>query len=398
MRAKSLDERELVRNCLSALCSEAGFADTGNLVQRDLLFLCDRIESKTGVVISLSTIKRLLNGQFSRMPQVATLDAMAMTLGYPNWQAYRSAGNPGVRRRPVRARWWLLGAVMCLLALGSLAVMRMGRHRIGNAGAAKFSATKVTGNDLPNTVVFTYDIDAVTADSFFIQQSWDKNRRVRIYKNAHTLTDIYLEPGYHVAKLIANDQIIKTADVSIPTDRWVYYAQKSLGGAPKYIVPAKSLQLTPQDLVSSNIDPRGEHLYLMVNFPSTRTINSDSFTLRFRIRVGEVMDGLCPFFMGEVFCQRYFMYFKSTPPGCSSESVAQFGENFLSGKTHDFSVLGTDVRAWQRVELTVRHRSVGIALNGKPVFSTVYREPCGMITGLGFISNGLCQVDSIDVR
>ncbi|MEI9809516.1 MAG: hypothetical protein WDO16_17520 [Bacteroidota bacterium] len=41
------------------------------------------------------------------------------------------------------------------------------------------------------------------ADSFFIQQSWDKNRRVKIDKHSHTLTDIYYEPGYHIAKLIA---------------------------------------------------------------------------------------------------------------------------------------------------------------------------------------------------
>ena len=76
--------------------------------------------------------------------------------------------------------WLALGAGLCLLALASLALMRIRGHAIAGADRATFSAAKVTGNDLPNTVVFTYDVTAVTADSFFIQQSWDRTRRVRV--------------------------------------------------------------------------------------------------------------------------------------------------------------------------------------------------------------------------
>jgi hypothetical protein len=102
--------------------------------------------------------------------------------------------------------------------------------------------------------------------------------------------------------------------------------------------------------------------------------------------------------MAEVFCQRNFMYFKSTLHGCISELGAQFGENYLSGKTNDFSALGTEVHSWNNVELVVKNRNVGIRLNNTEVFSTNYDQPCGLITGLGFISNGLCEVDSVDLR
>lgn len=441
MPAERLIDRAHVRACLTALCRDAGFADPDALVQRDLLFLCDRIEDRTGTIISLSTLKRLLAGQFARLPQVATLDALAQTIGFAHWQAYRAAIPPSdacpapfvaaasdpaaiTGRQTLSWRWLALGAALCLLAVVSLALVRTHRHVLAGAATAAFSATKVTGNDLPNTVVFHYNIDGVTADSFFIQQSWDRNRRVRIQKGVHTLTDLYLEPGYHVAKLIANDQIIKTVDVSIPTDRWVYYAQPRFGGDPAYITPAAArtlagappetatppapgtpsaltggvLALTRSDLAASGIDPTREHLYVMANFPSTRTLNSDSFTLRFRARVADAMGNLCPFLMGEVFCQRNFMFFSSTPPGCSSTSEVQFGDNFMGGKTHDLSPLGADVRSWQDFELAVKQRAVSIAINGKPVMTTTYTQPCGQITGLGFISNGLCEVDSIALR
>ena len=86
--------------------------------------------------------------------------------------------------------------------------------------------------------MFHYNIDDVKADSFFIQQSWDVNRRVRIFKNNYTLTDIYYEPGYHMAKLIANDSIIQTVDVSIPSDGWFLFAMNTKPKSnPVYIKP-----------------------------------------------------------------------------------------------------------------------------------------------------------------
>ena len=89
MEVKPISERELVKMAMEELCKKAGFLNSGDMVQRDLEFLAESIESKTGVLISISTIKRLINGEFSRQPQVATLNAIAVFLNYPNWQNYK---------------------------------------------------------------------------------------------------------------------------------------------------------------------------------------------------------------------------------------------------------------------------------------------------------------------
>jgi hypothetical protein len=411
MRAKRASEHELVGICITELCEKAGFGDTAHLVQRDLLYLSESIESKTGVLISLSTIRRLLIGQFSRLPQIATLDAISLYLGYSNWQEFKiskvaptngSANNRSSHIFP-KVKWQIGGGLLIFIALGLLAIMKNETHRLGNLDKAHFSALKVTGNDLPNTVIFSYNIDSVTADSFFIQQSWDKKRRVKIAKNSHTLTDIYYEPGYHTAKLIANDQIIKTLDISIPTDRWFFYAQKSFGSQPSYINPVKSpenglIQLTDEDLKSNRIDIQNENQYLMVYFPSRIESTSDNFTLRFKIKVNPLKNDFCPYFMSEVFCQKHFMYFNSTLNGCVSLLGVEFGEKNLSGKTNDLSALGSNVKAWNWVEIAVKNKNMEIRINEREVFSAIYKESCGLITGLGFISNGLCQVDSIDLK
>jgi len=243
----------------------------------------------------------------------------------------------------------------------------------------------------------------VAADSFFIQQSWDRNRRVRVFKHNYTLTDIYYEPGYHTAKLIANDKIIKTVDVSIPTDRWMFYAKEGIAkGLPKYIeadvVKARSLRLTKDDLVKSRIDIQKENVFVNVYFPSHIESSSDNFVLKFRIKVDELKNEPCSFLMTEVFCQRQFMYFISTLKGCTSELRSQFGENDLNGKTNDLSALGSNVRTWQNVAFSVKNKNATISINGSKVFSASYYHSCGLITGIGFISNGLCEVDSLDMK
>jgi transcriptional regulator with XRE-family HTH domain len=423
MQAKKAGEHELVEICMAELCKNAGFADNENLVQRDLQFLCDSIETKTGVLISLSTIRRLLNGQFSRLPQIATLDSIAITAGYPSWQHFKidkSSKNgtvnqqedgreqllrpAGIGNKFFNTRNIVQIGVLLLVILVLLALMKIGKTGPGNIDKARFSYMKVSGNDIPNSVVFYYNIDSVAADSFFIQQSWDRNRRVKIFKHKYTLTDIYYEPGYHIAKLIANDKIIKTLDVSIPTNKWFFYAEEAATeGQPEYILAPGGfknghLKLTMDDLAKSKIDMQKGKIFLATYFPAHTESSSDNFVLKFRIKVNEINNESCPFFLSQVFCQRDFMFFTSTLKGCTSEAYAQYGENILSGKTNDLYALGMNVKDWNSVQVTVKNKKVSISFNGAVAFTTAYQQTCGLITGLGFISNGLCEVDSIDLK
>lgn len=408
---------------MAELCQREYFSNPETMVQRDQLFLCGKIHEKTGILISLSTIKRLLNNRFAHLPQIATLDAIAKSAGYETWQDFKSAKNKEneittqvrVSRKEIPAKVirnkfnnalpLLTFIVLLFFTIGFLALKRRAEINIAHPEKAKFTAIKTTGNDIPNTVVFKYDIDSVMADSFFIQQSWDKNRRVKVYKNTHTLTDIYYEPGYHTAKLIANNSIIKTVDVSIPTDRWFFYSKDTARKSkPQYIMPANhgindgSLQLTRNDLLNNKIDIQKPTEYYQVYFPSQIKESCDNFILKFRIKINKLHNESCPFLISEVYSQKYFMYFLSTLKGCTSELGAQFGENNLSGKTNDLSALGTNLNTWQNIDFKVINKKVSISINHVEVYTASYKESCGKITGLGFISNGLPQVDFVKLE
>ncbi len=153
--------------------------------------------------------------------------------------------------------------------------------------------------------------------------------------------------------------------------------------------------MSKDEVVSSGIDIQKDHLYLQVYFPTNIEYTSDNYILHCRIRIQELKKPFCPFLMCEVFCQRNFMFFKSTPKGCTSEMKAQFGETILNGKTTDLSALGTDVNEWQDVTILVKNKTVTISINQIPVLTTSYNQSSGKITRLGFLSNGLPEVDFV---
>jgi hypothetical protein len=403
-----MTDRELIELGAQELAARQGHAAAGEMRQRDLEYLCERIEESSGILISLSTIKRILNGQYNRLPQVATLNALSVYLGYADWPSFKAAklsaaekGKGAAKKHSLPWRRSLIAAGVVLFLLIVILSWSYLSRSVVKGGGASFTVRKTTENSIPNTVVFTYDIDRLHGDSFFIQQSWDRNRRVRIYKNNHTLTDIYYEPGYHTAKLFADDQIVKTIDVSIPTDKWFFYSKESIArGLPAYIytdTPIRNgiLGLDRQTLLASKIDPDNPRVYLYTFFPSKIEADADNFRLTTRINMTEMRNTACPWIMPEIYCQKGFMYCALTMPGCTGGISAHFGDQAIDGKSNDLSPLACDVHQWHRLEIVDRQRQVTISIDGKTVMKKNYSVSAGLITGLGFHSNGLCQVDSI---
>jgi hypothetical protein len=77
---------------------------------------------------------------------------------------------------------------------------------------------------------------------------------------------------------------------------------------------------------------------------------------------------------------------------------AQFGETVLDGKNNDLSALGSDPHQWQDVIITVKNKKASVQINNTEVLTTSYQQASGLITGLGFISNGLPEVDLISFK
>ncbi len=436
-----MEDKDLVRCCVEELSRQMGYADAGALSQRDYEHLCETIAEKTGILISLSTLKRIFAGKFERLPQGATLNALTRFLGYAGWQDFKTRKRLEPRHRPLPPaeppHQPLLPAERPLtesLPLPPQAVARPDRHQrvapflkatalllvvsLGvlvfflatkqkeqpgaPAGEVVFAARKAVAAGVPNSVVFSYNVDHVAADSFFIQQSWDPSRRVAVGKKNYTQTDIYYEPGYHKAKLIGNGKVLKEIPVSIPSAGWMAYSRAGSGLLPQYVngpvVHDGRLGVTLQDLRASGIDPQEDRYYLYAFFPPVLGADGDHFTLKVRLRVRPVKPTRCPGMLLGAYGENGLYYFKNTIPGCISEIDAAFGDVYLSGKKNDLSGFGQDVLNWHEMEMRVSGKRVKILADGKPVFETAYGQPVGGLKGINLVSNGLCEVDWVTIE
>jgi hypothetical protein len=412
-----MNERGLVKDVILEVFNKCGYTDTPHMTQRDYDYISSEIEKKSGILISGTTIKRLSLGDFSRLPQVATLNAIANYFDYKTWQDLKTSRSAvikpekeipssisrkgGSRHFKNKLVYFTVSIVVVIVMFGFF-LFRSGPANISNAEKAKFSSQRSTRNDMPNTVIFHYDIDQVQADSFFVQQSWDKNRRKRIYKNTHTITDIYYEPGYHIARLIANDSIIRTIDVHIPTDRWFFYAIDNIANyIPEYIKTGRYINngilgISAQQVKENNIDITKDKLYHYTWFPSEMTVKSNNYRLKTRIRMNEVRNTLCPYITIELFCQGYFILMKTTNKGCANRASLLLGRE-VKGNETDLTALTFDVSQWTDVEIVSTNNIVTIYINNKEVYSASSFDQVKYISGLAFISNGLCEVDNVEL-
>jgi hypothetical protein len=72
-----------------------------------------------------------------------------------------------------------------------------------------------------------------------------------------------------------------------------------------------------------------------------------------------------------------------------------FSERAINGRENDLSSITYDVAHWTDVELLVKDKKASIKINSQEAFSTTYKQSLQKITGLSFISNGLCEVEHV---
>jgi len=411
---RAISDKQLVRLCLDELCAKMGYIDRSKISQSDLEHLCYLIEENTKIVISLSTLKRVFIEKFDRLPQIATLDALTKFLGYSGWQDFKSrkinsateqgivpTENPIVEKKVIGLTMYRnLAVTSGVIILIAFLFVTMKKN---TNSEAKFSVQKIVSLDVPANVIFNYDIDDIEGDSFYIQPSWNKRMRIKIEKKNHTQTETYYEPGYHTAKLICDNKVLKQALVHITTKGWVGYSKVSFSDPyPQYfqretIVRDSVLGLDLSGLKANAIEIRNDKIYYYACFPDSLEINSDNFTLTARVRMDPVKPTLCPWIISEVYSQNSLFFFTGTIPGCTGEAKALFSDKYLDGKKIDLSSFGFDVRNWKEVRIDVKHRVVKISVEEKEVFTTTYERPGGLIQGMGFGSNGLCEVDYVQL-
>ena len=389
----------------------------GSLRQRDLECLADSIEEHSGIKLSLSTLKRLWKKDYDQTPHPSTLDALISILGYKSWQDFKLSHDPSheiavapqIRKtRRIFSPWAILPILLASAAIMWLIAFRSGKgDKIKPIirGPIEFTGNKTVSQGVPNTVIFNYDLSHVEADSFFFQQSWNNMEKVRIDPKGHSYSNIYYYPGFHKAKLIANDSILKRFRVHITTDGWLpVIGYRSDGdNRPVYVKKNKApgdstFHINTDDLIVSKVDISKDFRLSYFNIREFENTRSDNFSIDTRVKCDSSNNTPCPGFEMVIMCEEHIFFVRMMQKGCERDIALKMGEVVLAGISTDLSAFGRNIYEWQNLKVDVVNKKATISIDGKSVYTVDFKNDLGKIVGLAYHFTGTAAVDYVRLK
>ncbi|MEL6305724.1 MAG: hypothetical protein AAFQ20_13155 [Bacteroidota bacterium] len=407
----------LLEKVKKKIATETNLVETRVWSQKDFEFLSFFIEEKTGCRLSVSTLKRIWSNDYQRLPHISTLNALSTAAFDKNWQhlksasiANRNAKKAGSDKKssvgqkksyPKIAVGLLLLIPIVLILIGGETAIQKGQPKKTEVTEVPFGHTKTLENQLPNTVVFQYDIEAIDANRFFLQQSWDKSRRVEIFKGARERTDIYYIPGYFTAKLIADEEVIKEMPVHITYKNWFIAARQPMSNIVTFDkdlwLRKDYLGIDTETLGSKGIDVN-RNFQLAYYHVKDFDVDGDNLTYKASFRMDPLENVDCPIMNIHLQGTNGYYWIMIGNKGCGSELSQRVGDKLHDGKTQDLTKLTTNMYQWNEFEIRAVDKNVHIAVNGSEVFSTSYKTPIDGIMEISYFFNGMGQIDNVELK
>jgi hypothetical protein len=410
-------ERENIALCKRLIEEKLHFAKEGDtLRQRDLEYLADNIEEKSGIKLSLSTLKRLWKKNYDRTPHPSTLQALVSVLGYKDWQEFKlqetSVTVASFAAEKKKHNWLFSWWVVLPIVVAVPVLVWLIAFRSGVSGAKKpvikgpitFIGNKTVAQGVPSTIIFNYDVSNVEADSFFFQQSWNPLEKVKLDPQRHYYSNIYYYPGFHKAKLIANDSILKRFRVHVTTDGWMPLVRySSLENTPVYLKRDSyksngALHITQHDLISSNVNVDKDFVLSYYNVREFENTYSDNFLLDTRITCDSINTIPCPGFELVVICEAHIFFVRIMGKGCERNIGIKMGEVYHDGINSNLSAFGRNLYSWQHLQIEVIGKKATIFLDKQPVHTIIFKDDFGKVVGLVYNFTGAGAVDYVKLK
>jgi len=378
-----------------------------SLKSRDFEYLAEKIKEKSGISLSLSTLKRLWRKNSSLLPQSATLNALVSILDYKDWQDFKQKNPIVSKKRTIKKNYkkTLLFAFSIFVILALVALFVHIKYKVKEPiinGEIHFSADKTKSLGVPNTVVFKYDVSNVIADSFFIQQSWNDRNKERIDPHKGVLSSIYHFPGFHRAKLIANNTVIATQNIHILSDGWMPYINYDVRDPLPIVFNMDSsvseghFNLKKSDLLKASIDIN-KNFILRLNNSRDFGVTDNNFSVKTIFKCDSIKPIACPRLELMLVFDVQIFWISLVKKGCEYYADYKIGEIYAGGKENDLTSLGCNVYDWQELGLSVHNKNAEILLNGNSVFHFKYVKNFGELVGIIYTFDGLGSVDFISV-
>jgi hypothetical protein len=413
-------EERLKENCKQLIEEKLGWGGSGLWTNQDFDLLSEKIYEVTGVALSQTTLKRIWGKvKYDSAPTVTTLNTLAKFIGFENWRDFRQkqtthaktevADEPVKELKTVEAieksrKSFLFPALaigltfMSILSWNFFTSKTIAKKEKGPAVAYQFSSKKMVLRGVPNSVVFEYDASASTADSVFIQQSWDNRLRTRVTKDQHLHTSIYYYPGFFQAKLLAGKKIVKEHDIFIQTDGWLPLIEQD--PVPVYFKKEEAvvngkLTLSLAKIKSQNVhlEPSVPYVYY-ANVREFGDLKSDNFIFETSVRNDfREGSGVCQKSEIRILTEGSMVSIPLSAKGCISENNLFCLGHYIKGNENDLSGFGVDFNHFVKLRLEIMGGKARFFVDDKMVYQLDGMMSGSKIKGIIFRFQGTGSVD-----
>lgn len=387
------------------------WGNSDSWTDQDFERLSESIFGKTGVQLSVSTLKRIWGKvQYNSTPAHSTLNVLARFSGYDSWRDFQQkhpvtpsqGATPPQQPRPEKRKKTLprfIPFTAIALAITGLAFLLIKGKSPEPPHSVQFES-RVISDDLPNSVVFTYDVADFKSRNVMIQQSWDPRRREKVDGEGHQHTSIYYYPGHFKAKLLVDGEIKKEHVVFIKTKGWKGFIDKD--SIPAYLHPKETIRPGSMGVSSAVLrEKTGSPVFnnTWVAFQNVREFNglqSKAFTLEASLRNSSTMEeSICRKAVTVVMFTDGGIAVPLSTPGCISDLNVGARGNIIEGRKHDLSAFGCDFKDFQQLKCQIKDQRLMVFLNNKLILNEEEKRSLGEIIGLGFAFEGAGEVQYV---
>lgn len=401
---KNSDEYYLLQ-CLSRIEALVDRGASDHWTTYDFEKLSGAIYERTQVRLSVTTLKRIWGKlKYESAPTLTTLNALAQFAGFDDWRDFRQkddspenveTGKPAVVTGKNSKRSLVGVAGVILLAAGAYFLFSAGRGHVPYDPAQfEFSADKMITEGVPNSVIFHYSAK-VKPDSLFIVQTWDISRKTRVSVDGHEHSAIYYYPGFFRAKLIANEQIVKTHDLWITSDGWLCLLEDQ--PAPIYF---RKDQYVKSDRIEADEAMLAPYRHLLptnrVRFFNQRDLGdlmNDNFTFETMLK-NDFDDGTnaCHYTQVLIQCKDDIIIIPLAAKSCVGNLSLYFCGAGAESTSTDLSGFGCDLTQWMALRVETVNKTATIFVNNTKAYTLTFpNDPTGIV-GVQYRFNGAAAV------
>jgi hypothetical protein len=428
--------REPIDDCLHIIEQELNWGDSAQWGNYDFNKLSDIIQTKTGVLLSVTTLKRLWGKlKYESLPSVTTLNTLARFMDYTDWRQFSQRNNSGVeishsnkaqsfeaqqqvesrgqdrieqvsvkntheifrpRKRRHVQRFTIAGLLAFLVIIGLVSLTTRKKPTIPFAPDAtefEFNADKIVGEGVPNSVVFTYDASAAATDSVYIVQTWDISRKTLVSRTGTSHSAIYYYPGYFRTKLIVDGKVVKAQNLQITSGGWLCLAEQE--PVPLYFKKEQYLKEDRVEVDTNALKTFG--LSLHPKPPRIRFFNqgdmgelmNDNFVFETKLK-NEFNDGagVCQNVQVLIQCKDDIIIIPLSSPACVGDLRLYAAGKGVQSKEADLSKFGCNLNEWTKLKVVTKDAKMTFYVNDVQAFSFKFPNPPTGIVGVQYRFNG----------